>query len=403
MRSSNSTSAKGIRISFILAVVMICCDRPSVETLNIAGNEFISCDIDRIDNRKSLKLSEITRKSDLIVLKDSLSRPEKCDYKINSITLSSKYIALSVYDKPTRLYDINGQFIKLLDYKEKNQSKHRFSVDVQIDDQNDLFYILAPGGRIFQLGLTNSEVIEIPKYSLMPMGFTLINNTEFLAPGSKSEGIWGYRQKIGHGAVRLYYCRTDNYKPPYSGTISCINNEGNKIVVSFPHTNDTVYLFKSESDMLLPLFACHSSTDLNTSKSPGTSGQVYFEERVNHDRMEKRLVLMTNRYYVVDISEELLIIDRQRKEASFLSNLCNDLINDSAISFRDDMNDYSSGYAATNGCFTLIYNAIELKNMIHSGMKSDSIQMKELISSKQEMLFQLPDSAKVLLINWIEI
>lgn len=398
-----SKSANILSITIILLAILGCTKKPAVQALDMGEYEFLSCNIDKVGTKKSLLLSEIIRRSDLVVFTDSLSRPEVFKGRINSIIASSKYIAISVFDEPTRLYDIQGQFIKLLDYGDMNQSRHRYSVDVQIDDQNDLFYILAPGGRVFQFGLSETKVREIPKYRIQPMGFTLISSTEFLAPARRTGEAWAYRQKIGQGSARLYYQQADEYISPNTPITTCIINTGNRIVVSFPGSNDTVFHFDPKRDILFPLFACYSAASLNRSKSRDIIGQGYQDESTNKNRIEKELVLMTKRFYIMDISEDFLVIDRQKKEAFFLSNLYNDLIDDRSISFEDDMNYWSFGYAATNGYFSILYNASELKNRVHSGMSSDSIQQKELISAKQEILLQLPDSAKVLLLNRIDI
>ncbi|HET56379.1 MAG TPA: hypothetical protein ENN33_14350, partial [Ignavibacteria bacterium] len=143
---------KLIFLSLIIVCISACYNNSAVKTSKINGQDFISCNIDKIKETFNLNLSDIAEYSEVVILKnDSVLKVE--DYQIERVVVSDKYIVVMPRLTPALLYTRKGKFIKKLTPFGSSNSEELYGIHAQIDDERDMVYLLVCGLKLLRFNV----------------------------------------------------------------------------------------------------------------------------------------------------------------------------------------------------------------------------------------------------------
>lgn len=392
-------------IIFILIFVGIgACNNSPVEISEIDGHDFVSCNIDKIKNTNSLKLSEIADYSELVVLSNDPSLEDE-DYNIQRTFASDKYIIVMPWTRPPLLYNRNGKFIKHL-FSSDKVKKIPWGLYAQIDDENDKFYLLVAGLKLLVFNLYDSDVIYIPKVAESTMDFVLIDGGKIFATFENDQNIWALIQPIYAPQAEYLHSRVTNNLLNYmSNHRSKILKWGNTIVLSFTSANDTSYFYNPKNKTFSPFLCCFSpknSIDFNKQieNSPELLAMAGIELLKNNKLLHKRLLFVSDRhclFQLFDGSMKYFVVDKYSRQAYFLNKIINDFWGGLGMDYDRMYNGWH--YVNNNdGYLTFNYSTAKLREEITKLNTDtlDEISKNKLVQLKNKIK---TDNCNILFIN----
>jgi hypothetical protein len=369
-------------IIFILAIVSIqSCNNSAVEIFKIDGHEFVSCNIDKIRETRSLKLSEIAEYSQIVTLSNDSSL-ESEDYNIQRTIVSDKYIVVLPWLRPALLYSRNGQFIKRLLPSGIQNNRNLFGIYAQIDDENDMIYLLVSGLQLLRFNTHDFSVVNIPKAVEKSMDFVLFDNDKMFVTYANDQNIWGYIQSISSTQAEYLNSRSSDNFFNYMSSSGSILNWRDTIIISFLSANDTSYYYNKKDKTFEPLLSCFSPKNSIEIKEQvedlPENLELVSSEILNETKLlRKRLFIINDRYCLFQMFDGILkyyMIDKQGQRAYFLDKIINDLYGNLDMNYTSIFN----GWRYINnkdGYLTFNFNINQIKKKEINKLKIDSINL----------------------------
>ena len=341
----------------LLSVGAMACVSPTVDISKMDGHVFVSCNLDRITEVKSLKLSEIAETCDFVILnEDSLAESDRIIWRV---TVSDKYIVVIPDGRPALLYSREGAFLRRLVVPNRATSDEYGGISVQIDDHSDVIYIQEYGLKLWAFNQMDSTAMNIPIPDDNVLDFVVVGQNIF-ATVINRHSVWAFIQPLRVPRAEYLYGRTNDstFNLALSGGLSM---KADTIILSFLRRNDTSYYYTSKDKSFVPFLCCSSSNDSIT----------------------KKLRLVGSQHYVFQIfgrSESYVVVDQSKRQAYYLDELLNDFWGGLSMNFKNTMETWQ--YVNNkDGYLTFHYTIGQLKKEISREMEhAESQTNKEILT-----------------------
>lgn len=383
------------RLFFIITILGLeaCNNNSAIKVSRIQGNEFISCNIDKIKETHSLKLSEVAESCETVFLeKDSLLSDE--DYDLKQVTVSDNFIVAMPDDKPALLYSREGKFIKRLGGA--GNQEYYCAMHAQIDKLEDKVYIQVPGfEQLYCFGLKDSSFRRIDWAVKQTYSFVFVNSTTMYGEITQDKGHWGYFQPINTSIAKLIPARYPNLLHPYFSVSYKLLFEGDKIVLDF--SDDSTYYFNPVTRSYTPFLYCYSEKN---KIDPRRILENIAKYGVDYEKISegipyqyKHLQIAANGYYVFRVyNQELgddyfLAIHKKEQTAFRVDSLINDFLGNHKIETKKAMTSYYF-YYTNDGYLTLLYSLPEMKEEI------GKLNLNALDQATKDKIIQMTDKLK---------
>lgn len=356
------------------------CNNSPVEISKIDGHDFVSCNIDKIKNTRSLKLSEIAEYSQIVALSND-STLENEDYNIQRTIVSDKYIVVLPWSRPALLYSRNGQFIKRLIPSDSPHDRNLCGIYAQIDDEKDMIYLLVCGLRLLRFNVYDFNVVNIPKAAEKSIiDFVLFKSDKMFVTYPNEQNIWGYIQSIHSPKAEYLYSRSANNLFNYMSSPGGIIKWRDTLVINFLSANDTSYYYDKISRTFEPFLCCFSPKNSIEFKeqienSPELLELAASEILKDKKLLKKRLLFINERYCLFRLFDDGIlkyyVIDKQNQQAYFIDKIINDFCENLDMNY----NNMFDGWRYVNnkdGYLTFNYNINQFKKEIEK-LKIDTL------------------------------
>ncbi|MGV8139551.1 MAG: hypothetical protein AB2L20_30510 [Mangrovibacterium sp.] len=386
-------------INFVLIFVVIeACKNSPIKISEIEGHDFVLCNIAKIKDTRSLKLSEIAEYSQIVALSNDSTLVYE-DYNIQRTFVSDKYIVVLPWSRPALLYTRNGKFIKRLIPSNKPNDKNLCAIYAQIDDEKDMIYLLVCGLKLLKYSVYDFNVVNIPKAFKEPMDFVLFNTDKMFVIYSNEQNIWGYIQSIhSPRAEYIINSRSTNNLFNYVSGSGKILKWGDMPVLSFLYANDTSYYYNLKSNTFSPFLYCYSTKNIidfnaQIENSPKSRSIAEKEILTGNILEKKRLLYVSDRYIIFELYcdiERYFIIDKDSRQAYYFNAITNDFWGTLDMNFRAMFN----GWHYVNnkdGYFTFVFS----KNQLQEEIKRQDIhKLNKITQNKLNTISDKIENAK---------
>lgn len=128
-----------ISMVMLMGMVMSCHKEKAAEYKNINGNKVLVCDLSKVKDTLTLKLSDLIENLDLVKLETTQDALVK-----RSVTIvSDNYIGIRNYGElPFKLFDISGKFLRCIGKKGRGPNEYGPLYSEQIDEKNKRIYLM---------------------------------------------------------------------------------------------------------------------------------------------------------------------------------------------------------------------------------------------------------------------
>jgi hypothetical protein len=355
----------------IIICTSTCYNNSALKVSKFDGQDFISCNIDKIKDTFNLKLSDIAEYSEVVVLSnDSTLKVE--DYQIERVVVSDKYIVVMPRSTPALLYTRKGKFIKKLKPLGSPKSEKLCGIHAQIDDEKDMVYLLVCGLKLLRFNVNDFDVVNIPKAVEKSMDFVFFDNDKMFATYHNDQNIWGYIQSIHSPQAEYLHSRSVNNLFNYmSSSWGKILKWNDTIVLSFASVNDTSYYYNKRNKTFEPFLCCFSPKNSIKFKEQIENSPELLELAAsgilkNNKLLKKRLLFINERYCLFrlfDGTRRYYVIDKHNQQAYFLDKIINDFCGDLEMDYANIF----EGWRYVNnkdGYLTFTYSINQLKEKL---------------------------------------
>lgn len=325
-------------ISILIGFVS-CNNNSPLEISEINGDEFLSCNIDKVKDNHCLKLSEIAESCEIVFLEDDTTLIKE-DYQLGHVTVSDNFIVVMPKLRPALLYSKTGKFIKRLGGDGKQ--KYSLAIRSQIDKQEDKVYIQVPGyDQLYVFALRDNSFIKVDWAIKYTYDFVFIDSTKLLGIINNKEN-WGYLQPIHVPVPNLVRSEYSNILYPYFSSICNLLLDGDKIVFDCPQ--DTTYYYNPINRKFTPFLHCYSEENTispNQILANISSDEVDYAKITDKKSFHyKHLLYASNGNYIFRINKQnlneryILVINKHKHTAFRTDTLINDFLGNCKIALK---------------------------------------------------------------------
>ncbi len=386
----------------LMIIVVGACNSSPVKVSEVDGNEFVSCNIDKVKDYRHLMMSEIAESCDIVFLENDTSLTKE-DYKLEQVTVSDNFIVVIPKQRPALLYSKTGKFIKRLGGD--GEQKYLWAIHSQIDKQENKAYIQVPGlEQLYVFGLKDNSFRKMDWAIKHTYDFVFIDSTTLFGIIHDKE-YWGYLQSINLSVPNLVRGKYPNILHPYFNSVYHLLLDGDKIV--FDSHQDTTYYYNPSNSKFTPFLCCYS--EKNTINPSRVLNNIFLYgldyEKLTDGKLHqyRRLLYASNGYFIFSIRKhdkddnEFLVINKYKHTAFKIDTLINDFCGNCKVAFSKSIMPYYR-FNNKDGYLTYHCNVLQFKEMVDS---LDSCSLDALKNIKQ-LVSELKNSKKyhnVLVVN----
>ena len=386
---------------------MSCNNNSSIKISEIDGDEFLSCNIDKVKDNHCLNLSEIAESCEVVFLEnDTTLRKE--DYQLGHVTVSDNYIVVMPEQRPALLYSKTGKFIKRLGGD--GEQKYLWAIHSQIDKQEDKVYIQVPGlEQLYVFGLRDNSFRKMNWAIKHTYDFVFIDSTTLYGVIHDKEH-WGYLQSINVPVPNLVRGKYPNILHPYFSSVYHLLLDGNKIV--FDCHQDTTYYYNPINRKFTPFLRCYSEKNTinpyHILANISSYGVDYAKITGKKSFHYKRLLYASNGNYIFSINKQnldekyILVINKYKHTAFRTDTLINDFLDNCKVAFKKSIMQYHR-FNNKDGYLTYHFSMSQFKEEVY-GLDINALDV--LLKNRNQIVCELKNNKEchnVLFINKLKL
>lgn len=332
-------------------MIFISCNNP-VKIKETSYGNIVLCNVDKINDEKYLKISEIAESFEMVVL----DKPDGISFIIDNITVSKNYIVVVCKNREVYLYSRAGKYLKCLNIS--NFNKKYQAITTQVDPKEENIWIAISGlEKLLCYNIAKSKITIFNwKYKYTYDAFVL-NDNRVLGLNNSDKRYWGYSQSLSGPSISFINSR---YIPLYKKRLRYgLVTGDNNLLFDMYRLNDTTYLYNHVDNLLIPEIFCYSREQMNSRTN-------YGEEQINN-----RLLINADNKYLFKMwksnreRKRYYIVDKEQKSAFYVKSIINDFAGNQVIDKRKIFSSYYS-HISTDGFLTIYYSGDEFSKLIEN-------------------------------------